>query len=186
MSGCTHMFITFFSFMIMTTLGVSQEFPKTYAGQIFTGCYALAAVPVMIYFLTLLGRKVVKLVAACATRRCCGCCCDGRWTRRACRRMLCCCCPCCSCCPHYRSGVDDGHAHTFAEAAADQQKRDEVDDAFDMYDFDGSGALDEPGEGTTQAAQRRCEAIVRLNGRLTRAESTAVTTHLGTKEGGTA
>ena len=53
----------FFSLMIITTLGISEEFPKSPQGQIFCGVYALFCIPLMGLFLMLLGRRLVTMIS---------------------------------------------------------------------------------------------------------------------------
>lgn len=62
----------FFSLMIITTLGIAQEFPKTVGGHIFCALYALCCIPLMGLFLMLLGRRIVSLISYCL--QCCSTC----------------------------------------------------------------------------------------------------------------
>ena len=55
----------YFSLMIVTTLGVSDQYPKTPGGQIFCAFYALTCIPLMGLFLLLLGRKIVASISSC-------------------------------------------------------------------------------------------------------------------------
>lgn len=66
----------FFGLMIITTLGVSEEFPKTPGGQVFCALFALCGIPLMGMFLMLLGRKIVTIIASCVN-----CCCTSASTR---------------------------------------------------------------------------------------------------------
>jgi len=64
---------TFFSLMVITTLGVSGHFPKTPGGQLFCAFYALVSIPIMGLFLMLLGRKIVAVIGEFIV-----CCCHNR------------------------------------------------------------------------------------------------------------
>jgi hypothetical protein len=59
----------YFSLMIITTLGVADQYPKTTGGQLFCAFYALSCIPLMGLFLMLLGRKIVASISSLI--RCC-------------------------------------------------------------------------------------------------------------------